>query len=58
MLTAAYFILRDGVPYRDLGPAHFDRLRSTKTVQRLLKRLSDLGYSVKVEPAAVTAVSF
>jgi transposase len=52
MLTAAYFILRDGVPYRELGPAHFDRLRSTKTVQHLLKRLQNLGYSVKIEPAA------
>lgn len=52
MLTAAYFILRDCIPYQDLGPAHFDRLRSTKTVQHLLKRLHNLGYTVKIEPAA------
>jgi transposase len=52
MLTAAYFILRDGVPYHELGPAHFDRLRAAKTAQHLLKRLHDLGYSVKIEPAA------
>lgn len=25
MVTAAYYILRDGVEYRDLGPSHFDR---------------------------------
>jgi transposase len=52
MLTAAYFILRDGVPYRELGPAHFDRLRSARTVQRLVHRLQDLGYSVQLGPAA------
>jgi transposase len=44
MLTSAYFILRDGVPYRDLGPTHFDRQHRDKTVRRLLRRLHDLGY--------------
>ena len=46
MLTAAYFILRDGVPYRDLGPNHFDRQQRGKTVRRLLRRLHDLGYNL------------
>lgn len=46
MLTSAYFILRDGVPYRDLGPTHFDRQHRDKTVRRLLRRLHDLGYSL------------
>lgn len=46
MLTAAYFILRDGVPYRDLGPTHFDRQHRDSTVRRLLRRLQDLGYSL------------
>lgn len=49
MLTAAYFILRDGVPYHELGPTHFDRLRSARTVQRLLRRLQGLGYKVSIE---------
>lgn len=43
MLTAAYFMLRDGVEYEDLGPDHFDRRDKTKTIRRLLKRLADLG---------------
>jgi transposase len=30
MLTAAYFMLRDGVPYRDLGPGHFDQRQRDK----------------------------
>jgi len=43
MLTAAYFMLRDGVQYIDLGADHFDHHDKTKTIKRLLKRLADLG---------------
>lgn len=46
MLTAAYFMLRDGVEYEDLGPNHFNRHDKTKTIHRLLKRLADLGYNI------------
>jgi transposase len=52
MLTAAYYILRDHVPYRDLGPAHLDRRDRTKTINRLLRRLHDLGYDLAPAPAA------
>jgi len=51
MLTACYFMLRDGVPYRDLGPAHFDRRDRTKTIRRLIRRLGDLGCRVEVHAA-------
>ena len=44
MLTAAYFMLRDGVPYRDLGPSHFDKRHRETTIRRLLRRLHDLGH--------------
>jgi transposase len=44
MLTAAYFMLRDSVPYRDLGPTHFDKRHRDSTIRRLLRRLYDLGY--------------
>ncbi len=46
MLTAAYFMLRDGVEYLDLGADHFDRHDRTKTIRRLLKRLANLGCNV------------
>jgi transposase len=46
MLTAAYFMLRDGVEYQDLGSDHFDRRDKTKTFRRLLKRLADLGCNI------------
>ena len=50
MLTAAYFMLRDGVEYEDLGPDHFDRHDKTKTIRRLLKRLADLGCNIEPIP--------
>jgi transposase len=52
MLTAAYYMLRDGVEYEDLGNQYFvhhDKERLTKT---LLKRLRDLGVEVEVKNAA------
>lgn len=52
LLTAAYFILRDGVPYRDLGPDHFDRLERGKILRRLVRKIEDLGYDVTVNRAA------
>jgi transposase len=52
MLTAAYYMLRDGVEYRDLGPSHFDRHDRNKTVNRLVKRLRDLGCAVEIQQDA------
>jgi transposase len=48
MLTAAYYMLRDGLEYRDLGPRYLDQRDRTKTITRLLRRLSDLGCDVAV----------
>ncbi len=45
MLTAAYVMLRDGVPYHDLGPDHLDHRHRASAIRRLLRRLHDLGYS-------------
>jgi transposase len=46
MLTAAYFMLRDGVAYRDLGPTHLDQRHRDNAIRRLLRRLDDLGYQL------------
>src|SRR5688572_10289428 len=51
MLTASYYMLRDGVEYRDLGALHFDRRDRTKTIRRLVRRLSDLGCHVELQSA-------
>ena len=52
MLTAAFFMLRDGVAYKDLGADHFSRHDKTKTIQRLLRRLGDLGCHVAMAQPA------
>ena len=52
ILTATYYILRDDVDYRDLGRDHFDRIDRQKAASRLVKRLSDLGFTVELKEAA------
>jgi transposase len=52
MLTAIYFMLRDGVGYRDLGHDYFDRINKAKTADRLVRRLNALGYQVELKAAA------
>lgn len=51
MLTAAYFLLRDGVEYRDLGGHYFTDRDKRETTRRLLRRLRDLGVHVEVKAA-------
>jgi transposase len=55
MLNAAYHMLRDRVPYRELGPDHLERHDRERAANRLLKRLHNLGYEVAITPA--TSVS-
>jgi transposase len=52
MITAAYYILRDGVDYKDLGADHYDRRDKSKIANRLIRRLKDLGFKVEVKAAA------
>ena len=52
ILTSAYFILRDGVAYHDLGPDHLDRRDAGKVARRLAKHIEALGFSVDLRPAA------
>jgi transposase len=52
MLTAAYYMMRDGTVFQDLGADHFDRHDHTKTVERLARRLQHLGYEVALRQAA------
>jgi transposase len=52
MLTAMYYMLRDGVEYRELGADYFERRDKQKVVQRLVRRLEELGCQVQVGVAA------
>jgi len=51
MLTSAYFMLRDGVEYHDLGPQYFAQRDKEQIAKRLLRRLRDLGVNVEVKVA-------
>lgn len=52
MLTAIHVMLRDGVPYRDLGTDYYSRRDKARVAQRLTRRLRELGFQVHLEPAA------
>lgn len=52
LLGAAYHVLRDGVVYRDLGAAHFDRLDHDRLKNALVRRLHRLGYEVDLHAPA------
>jgi transposase len=49
LLTTAYYMLKSGSPYRDLGPHHFDQPDKQKQANRLLKQLKHLGYKVQIQ---------
>jgi transposase len=52
MLTAAYYMLRDGCQYRDLGGDYFDRRDKESAIRRLVRKLNSLGCEVEIKPAA------
>lgn len=52
ILTAAYYILKNGAMYQDLGPNHFDNRSKGKQTLRLIHRLQNLGYNVQITPVA------
>jgi hypothetical protein len=45
ILTAAYYMLKNGTPYRDLGPQHLDRRNKEAQARKLLSRLRGLGFA-------------
>lgn len=52
LLTTAYHMLKNGTPYQDLGPHHFDQHAKHRHALRLLKHLQNLGYAVQIQPIA------
>lgn len=55
LLVAAYHILRDDVPYADLGPTHFDRVSHQRLLHYHRRRLAELGYDVTLTERPVAA---
>lgn len=52
MLTAAYHMLKNRAEYKDLGAGHFARRDRAKMIQRLVRRINDLGCQVQLTPVA------
>ena len=48
MLTAVYHMLKDHVPYHDLGGEYFDRRDKSVMAKRLNNKLNTLGFHVEV----------
>lgn len=52
ILEIAYFIMRDGVTYQELGAHYFERRDRDRATRRHVKQLETLGYRVTLDPAA------
>jgi transposase len=50
LLTIAYYVLKRGTTYVELGAEFLDRLDPERTTHHLVKRLEQLGYRVSLEP--------
>src|ERR1700730_18035587 len=44
IFTSAYYLLRDQIPYRDLGSLYFSQHDHERTAMRLARRIQQLGY--------------
>jgi len=52
MLEIAYYIMRDGGPYQELGADYLDRRHSDRAVRRHVRQLEALGFQVTITKAA------
>jgi transposase len=52
ILIMVYYILKTGMPYKELGKDYLNRRREDKIVKGHMKRLKDLGYEVAIKKAA------
>jgi transposase len=50
LLTIAYYVLKRGTTYVELGAEFLDRLDPERTTRHLVKRLEQIGYQVSLKP--------
>lgn len=55
LLLIAYTMLSRGEDYREFGSDYFDRKNKPKVVNRLVERLTKLGFYVTLQPAVTAA---
>ena len=51
IILVVYCMLRDGTHYQDLSAAYFEQQDRQAVVQRSIRRLERLGYTVTLEAA-------
>jgi transposase len=51
ILIAAFHLLAEGVPFRELGESFLDQQARQRTTRNLVRRLNSLGYEVLLRPA-------
>lgn len=51
ILEIAYYVMRDGVTYQELGADYFERRDRDRTTRRHVKQLEALGYTVTLNAA-------
>ena len=52
LLVSIYHMLRDQVPYQDLGPDYLDHLQAQRLERHHVRRLEALGFQVLLTPAS------
>ena len=52
LLVSIYHMLRDQVPYQDLGPDYLDHLQAHRLERHHVRRLEALGFQVLLTPAS------
>jgi hypothetical protein len=52
ILEIAYYIMRDGVTYEELGADYFNRHYAERAIRRHVRQLEALGFRVTIEKAA------
>jgi transposase len=57
VLVIAYYIIRDGTVYHELGGDHYDQKNPERTARRLTKRLESIGFQVTLAPATTAVPS-
>lgn len=55
LLEAVYFMIRDKVPYRELGAQYLDERRKASLLRHHLRRLESLGFTVELQALPQTA---
>jgi hypothetical protein len=54
MVASAYYMFVQQEPYHELGATYFDAQRRHHVVDRLMRRIEQLGYHVDLEPRSST----